>query len=155
MPKQADQKAKILYLLRILRERTDETHGPSTVSYTHLSPMVDLGSLVLLTSIFGVKVASLYVLVGLVVAVIGGTLIEKLRMEDSVADFIRSANHTAAPSAVMTKRERLRYAQTQMTATFRQVFPYILAGVAIGAVIHNWIPESWIEAALGLSLIHI
>ena len=122
-----------------------------TFSFLISSPMVDLGSLVLLTSIFGVKVASLYVLVGLVVAVIGGTLIEKLRMEDSVADFIRSANHTAAPSAVMTKRERLRYAQTQMTATFRQVFPYILAGVAIGAVIHNWIPESWIEAALGSS----
>ena len=84
-----------------------------TFSFLISSPMVDLGSLILLMSIFGAKVAVIYVIVGLMIAVAGGTLIEKV------------------------------------VSTFKKVFPYILVGVGIGAIIHNWIPESWIEAVLG------
>ena len=120
-----------------------------TFSFLISSPMVDLGSLVLLMSIFGVKVAIIYVLVGLVIAVAGGTLIEKLRMERHVESFIRSASHVDIESPSLTRRERLQYAKEQVESTFRKVFPCILIGVGVGAVIHNWIPESWIEAILG------
>ena len=112
--------------------------------------MVDLGSLVLLMSIFGAKVAVIYVILGLVVAVVGGTLIEKLHMENHVEEFIRRAKggvDMEAPN--LTVRDRLVYAKDQVGNTFKKVFPYILIGVSIGAVIHNWIPESWIETILG------
>lgn len=111
--------------------------------------MVDLGSLVLLMSIFGAKVAIIYVLVGLVIAVVGGTIIEKMRMEKYVESFILSASSVDIESPTLTKVERLKYAKEQVSSTFKKVFPYILVGVGIGAVIHNWIPESWIEAVLG------
>ena len=111
--------------------------------------MVDLGSLVLLTSIFGVKIAAVYVLLGLFVAVLGGTLIEKLHMETQVEEFIRMAGRVDLEGPALTVRDRLVYAREQVESTFRKVFPYILAGVGIGAVIHNWIPEAWIETALG------
>lgn len=120
-----------------------------TFSFLISSPMVDLGSLVLLMSIFGVKVAIIYVAVGLAIAIAGGTLIEKLRMEPYVEDFIKSAEGVDIESPALTKRERLQYAKEQVVSTFKKVFPYILVGVGIGAVIHNWIPESWIEAVLG------
>lgn len=120
-----------------------------TFSFLISSPMVDLGSLVLLMSIFGAKVAIIYVIVGLVIAVIGGTLIEKLRMELYVEEFIRNANSVDIESPTLTKRDRLQFAKEQAISTFKKVFPYILIGVGIGAVIHNWIPESWIEAVLG------
>lgn len=120
-----------------------------TFSFLISSPMVDLGSLVLLTSIFGVKVAAIYVMIGLVIAVLGGTLIEKLRMEKYVESFILTAASVDIESPGLTKKERLIYAKDQMVSTFKKVFPYILVGVAIGAVIHNWIPESWITTALG------
>lgn len=122
-----------------------------TFSFLISSPMVDLGSLVLLMSIFGAKVAVIYVAVGLVIAVAGGTLIEKLHMENQVEGFIMSAGGVEMESPALTRQERLKYAQDQVTSTFRKVFPYILAGVGIGAVIHNWIPESWIESVLGSS----
>ena len=120
-----------------------------TFSFLISSPMVDLGSLILLMSIFGAKVAVLYVLVGLVIAVAGGTLIEKLHMERNVEEFIRKAGKVDIESPTLTKRERVQYAKEQVISTFKKVFPYILTGVGIGAVIHNWIPESWIEAVLG------
>lgn len=120
-----------------------------TFSFLILSPMVDLGSLVLLMSIFGAKVAVVYVILGLLIAVIGGTVIEKLHMERYVEDFILSAGSTDIESPNLTQRDRLRYAKEQMLGTFRKVFPYILVGVGIGAVIHNWIPESWITTVLG------
>lgn len=120
-----------------------------TFSFLISSPMVDLGSLVLLMSIFGAKVAVIYVLVGLAIAVVGGTIIEKLHMEQQVESFIRSAGSVDIESPTLTKRERVQYAKEQVVSTFRKVFPYILVGVGIGAVIHNWIPESWIEAVLG------
>lgn len=120
-----------------------------TFSFLISSPMVDLGSLVLLTSIFGAKVATAYVVLGLVIAVAGGTIIEKLRMEDQVEDFIYAATAVDIDSPTPTAAERLAFAKTQTTETFRKVFPYILLGVGIGAAIHNWIPETWIESALG------
>jgi uncharacterized membrane protein YraQ (UPF0718 family) len=120
-----------------------------TFSFLISSPMVDLGSLVLLMSIFGVKVAVTYVIFGLIVAVIGGTLIEKLRMERYVEDFIRNAGTVSIDSPEITQRDRLVYAKDQVVSTFKKVFPYILVGVGIGAVIHNWIPESVVETVLG------
>lgn len=120
-----------------------------TFSFLISSPMVDLGSLVLLMSIFGVKVAVIYMVLGLVVAVMGGTLIEKLHMEKYVESFILSAGKVYIESPNLTKKERIIYAKEQMLGTFKKVFPYILIGVGIGALIHNWIPESWIETVLG------
>ena len=120
-----------------------------TFSYLISSPMVDLGSLVLLMSIFGAKVAVLYVVLGLVIAVAGGTLIEKLHMENQVEEFIRRASAVDIASPTLTQKERLVYAKEQVEETFKKVFPYILIGVGIGAVIHNWIPESWVVAVLG------
>jgi len=120
-----------------------------TFSFLISSPMVDLGSLILLTSIFGAKVAAAYVAVGLIVAVLGGSIIERLHMESQVEDFIRSAGAVDIDSPTLTQKERLVYARDQMTATFKKVFPYILIGVGVGAVIHNLIPESWVETVLG------
>ncbi|MDD3924376.1 MAG: permease [Erysipelotrichaceae bacterium] len=120
-----------------------------TFSFLISSPMVDLGSLVLLMSIFSTKVAVAYVVVGLIIAVIGGTLIEKLHMEKYVEDFILKAGNVDIESPTLTKKDRLRYAKEQMIQTFKKVFPYILFGVGIGATIHNWIPESWIQSVLG------
>ena len=121
-----------------------------TFSFLISSPMVDLGSLVLLISIFGIKIAVVYVVLGLVIAIAGGTLIEKLHMEDQVADFIRSRKSTvdiASPKLKMT--ERLIYSRDQMLSNLKKLYPYVLAGVAIGSVIHNWIPKEWVETILG------
>ncbi|NNJ29488.1 permease [Lacrimispora defluvii] len=120
-----------------------------TFSFLISSPMVDLGSLVLLMSIFGIKVAFTYVILGLILAVLGGTLIEKLHMENQVEDFIRSVNSVDIDSPSLTRKDRVIYAREQVESTFKKVLPYLLIGVGIGAVIHNWIPESWIEAVLG------
>ena len=120
-----------------------------TFSFLISSPMVDLGSLLLLMSIFGWKIAVIYVILGLIIAVVGGTLIEKLNMEKYVESFILSASSVDIESPDLTKSDRIIYAREQMLSTFRKVFPYILVGVGIGAVIHNWIPEAWVEAILG------
>lgn len=120
-----------------------------TFSFLISSPMVDLGSLVLLMSIFGTKVAFAYVIIGLVIAVAGGTLIEKLHMENDVEDFIKNASSVDIESPTLTKRDRVQFSKEQVTETFKKVFPYILIGVGIGAFIHNWIPENWVEAVLG------
>ena len=120
-----------------------------TFSFLISSPMVDLGSLVLLMSIFGAKVAVAYVVVGLIIAVLGGTLIEKMHMEKYVEEFIRSASGVDIELPDLTITDRLIYAKDQMTGTFRKVFPYILIGVGVGAIIHNWIPEHIIQTVLG------
>lgn len=120
-----------------------------TFSFLISSPMVDLGSLVLLMSIFGWKIAVVYVVVGLVVAVAGGTIIEKLHMENEVEEFIRNASSVDLEADELTVKDRLIYAKDQVVSTFKKVFPYILVGVGIGAIIHNWIPEEWIEMVLG------
>jgi len=120
-----------------------------TFSFLISSPMVDLGSLVLLMSIFGTKVALLYVIFGLVIAVVGGAIIEKMRMEKYVESFILSAGSVDIESPELTKKDRLIYAKEQTLSTFKKVFPYILIGVGIGAFIHNWIPEEWVVSLLG------
>ena len=120
-----------------------------TFSFLISSPMVDLGSLVLLMSIFGWKVAVIYVIVGLVIAVTGGTLIEKLHLESEVEEFIRNGKSIDTPQNELTKRDRMRYAWEQVLGTAKKVMPYIIAGVGIGAIIHNWIPEEWIVNVLG------
>lgn len=120
-----------------------------TFSFLISSPMVDLGSLVLLMGIFGAKVAVLYVILGLVVAMVGGALIQRLHLEDQVEEFIRQGVAVQADGPVLTQKDRVVYAKEQMLSTFRKVFPYILIGVGIGALIHNWIPQSWVEAVLG------
>lgn len=122
-----------------------------TFSFLISSPMVDLGSLVLLTSIFGWKIAVSYVIVGLVIAVLGGTIIEKLHLENQVADFIRNAKNinTVLTSDELSQKERFKSALDSVLHTLKKVFPYILIGVAIGAVVHNWIPQKWIENILG------
>ena len=122
-----------------------------TFSFLISSPMVDLGSLVLLMSIFGVKVAMVYVLLGLVVAVSGGTLIEKLHLENQVEEFIRNAKQIDIPQEQLTVKDRIQYAKEKVAETFKKVFPYILIGVGIGAIIHNWIPEDIIVKFLGIS----
>ena len=119
-------------------------------SFLISSPMVDLGSLVLLTSIFGAKIAAAYVVLGLIIAVVGGTLIEKLHMDNYVEDYIRNAKEgLSLAEAKLTVKDRLNYSKEQVVNTLKKVFPYILLGVAVGAAIHNWIPESWVETALG------
>ena len=120
-----------------------------TFSFLISSPMVDLGSLVLLMSIFGAKIAVVYVVIGLVIAVAGGTIIEKMHMENHVEEFIRNAGSVDIESEELTVKDRLVFAREQVVETFKKVFPYILIGVGIGAVIHNWIPESWIQTVLG------
>lgn len=120
-----------------------------TFSFLISSPMVDLGSLVLLMSIFGTKVAILYVLFGLIIAVVGGTIIEKMHMEKHVESFILSAGSVDIESPDLTRKDRLVYAKEQTLSTFKKVFQYILIGVGIGAIIHNWIPESWVVSLLG------
>lgn len=120
-----------------------------TFSFLISSPMVDLGSLVLLMSIFGTKIAVLYVVLGLVIAVIGGTLIEKFHLENQVEEFIRIAKPINISQKELTAKDRVRYAAEQVLGTFKKVFPYILLGVGVGAVIHNWIPEDLIVRFLG------
>lgn len=114
--------------------------------------MVDLGSLLLLMSIFGIKIAIWYVVLGLVIAVIGGTIIEKLKLEDEIEDFIRNVKGVESIDLdipELSVGDRIRYAKQQMIETFKKVFPYIIIGVGIGAAIHNWIPERWIIGILG------
>lgn len=120
-----------------------------TFSFLISSPMVDIGSLVLLMSIFGTKVAVVYVLLGLVIAVAGGTLIEKLHLENQVEEFIRNAKQIDILQEELTVKDRIKYAWEQVVETLKKVFPYILVGVGIGAFIHNWIPEDIIVRFLG------
>ncbi len=120
-----------------------------TFSFLISSPMVDLGSLVLLMSIFGWKVALLYVILGLIVAVIGGTLIEKLHLENQVEEYIRNGKTLDVPQEELHFKDRIKYAREQVVSTAKKVFPYVLIGVGIGAIIHNWIPEDFIVKALG------
>ena len=120
-----------------------------TLSFLISSPMVDLGSLVLLMSIFGWKVAVIYVVLGLVIAVAGGTLIEKLHLENQVEEFIRNGHSIDVPQDELRFKDRVKFAWEQVLATAKKVLPYILTGVGIGAVIHNWIPEEFIVKLLG------
>lgn len=120
-----------------------------TFSFLISSPLVDLGSLILLMSIFGTKIAVAYVIVGLILAVAGGTLIEKLGMEKYVEEFIKTAGSVDIESPELTKKDRIIYAWEQVQSTVKKVFWYVLIGVGIGALIHNWIPTDVIQNILG------
>lgn len=120
-----------------------------TFSFLISSPMVDLGSLVLLTGIFGIKVAAAYVVLGLVVAVAGGTLIESLHMESYLEPLAHAGSGVDLDAPTLTTADRLQYAKGQALSTYRKVLPYLLVGVGVGAVIHNWIPQTWVETVLG------
>lgn len=120
-----------------------------TFSFLISSPMVDLGSLVLLMSIFGWKVAVVYVLLGLAIAVAGGTLIEKLHLDSEVEEYIRHGKSVDIPQEELHFKDRLHFAWEQVVSTAKKVAPYVLIGVGIGAVIHNWIPEEIIVKVLG------
>ena len=120
-----------------------------TFSFLISSPMVDLGSLVLLMSIFGWKVAITYVVLGLVIAVVGGTMIERLHFDNYVEEFIRKGNSVDVEQEELRFKDRMKYAWEQVVSTAKKVAPYVLIGVAIGAFIHNWIPEEFIVRVLG------
>lgn len=120
-----------------------------TFSFLISSPMVDLGSLVLLMSVFGGRVAVMYVILGLVIAVIGGTVLEKMGMSRYVEDFIKNAPYIETEQERLTRRDRLVFARDQLMNTIKKVAPYIFIGVGIGAVIHNIIPQTWVENLLG------
>ena len=124
---------------------------PLGVSFSFLisSPMVDLGSLVLLSGIFGIRIAFVYVLLGLCLAVLGGAVIEHLGMENEVEDILRGVSAVEQDIPKLSLKERLSYAKEQVKMTFRKVFPYILLGVGIGSFIHNWIPNAWVLSLLG------
>ena len=122
-----------------------------TFSFLISSPLVDLGSLVMLMSIIGWKVAVVYVILGLIIAVAGGTMIEKLHLEQEIEEFIRNGKAIDLPQEELRFRDRLRYAWQQALDTIKRVYPYVLAGVGIGAVIHNWIPKEWVVTVLGSS----
>lgn len=121
-----------------------------TFSFLISSPMVDLGSLILLMSVFGIKTAIVYVIMGLIIAVAGGTIIERLKMDDQIADFIKAnKSKVNVNSPKLRIKDRFIYSKDQVISTLKKVFPYILIGVAIGAVIHNWIPRGWVQTVLG------
>lgn len=120
-----------------------------TFSFLISSPMVDLGSLVLLTGIFGVRVAVVYVVLGLIVAVAGGTLIEALGMESQLEPLAHAGGGVDLEDPHLTTAQRLQYARGQAVGTYRKVLPYLLVGVGVGALIHNWIPQFWVETVLG------
>lgn len=123
-----------------------------TFSFLISSPMVDLGSLVLLSGVFGFKAALIYVVLGLLVAVLGGWAIEKAHMENEVEEYIRAASFAGKYEGQdIGKKERAEYALSQVRETARKVFPYVLIGVAVGSVIHNAIPERFIVTLLGKS----
>lgn len=120
-----------------------------TFSFLISSPMVDLASLVLVTSIFGPQVAAIYTVVGLVIAIAGGAVIQRLGMEDQIQEFVRAEGPASIEEKTLGTRERIAFAASSTAGTFKKVFPFILVGVAIGALIHNWIPQEIIEAVLG------
>ena len=120
-----------------------------TFSFLISSPMVDLGSLVLLMSIFGWKLAIVYVLLGLIIAVAGGSLIEKLHLENEVEEYIKNGKSVDIPQEELHFKDRLHFAWEQDVSTAKKVAPYVLIGVGIGAIIHNWIPEEIIVNILG------
>lgn len=120
-----------------------------TFSFLISSPMVDIGSLILLMSIFGAKIAVVYVLLGLVIAVVGGKIIESAKMEPEIEEFILNANVGEVSQSELTISDRINFSKDQVVSTFKKVYPYVLVGVGIGAIIHNWIPNDFIEKILG------
>lgn len=120
-----------------------------TFSFLISSPMVDVASLILLMSFFGAKIAIAYVVVGLVLAVVGGAIIEKLGMEKHIEEYVWGAQNIDLEIEEMSRKERIDFSTEQVKGIFKQVWLYVLIGVGIGAAIHNWIPQTFIEKILG------
>ena len=120
-----------------------------TFSFLISSPLVDLGAFILLSSVFGFPIAIMYVVVGLILAVIGGTILEKTGLGNNVREFIKEGTIIEVEGIELTRKDRLIYGKDQMLSTLKKVWPYILIGVGIGAAIHNFIPQTWIENILG------
>lgn len=122
-----------------------------TFSFLISSPMVDLASLILLASVFNWKIAIAYVVLGLVIAVVGGSLMDRMHLEGEIPAFVREGAlvETDAEESALTRRDRVTYAWEQVGQIVGKVWPYVLIGVGIGALIHNWIPTEVIQAVLG------
>lgn len=120
-----------------------------TFSFLISSPMVDLASFIILMSFFGVKIAAAYVIVGLILAVAGGTLIDKLKLEDYVEGYVREMDGLEGDVEVLSRNERILFSKAQVMDIINRVWLYVLIGVGIGAAIHNWIPQSFVEAVIG------
>jgi hypothetical protein len=121
-----------------------------TFSFLISSPLVDLASVILLASIFGWRIALAYVVVGIIIAVIGGTMISLFKMDKYVADFITQTDESNQTESVEpSKKQRRKYAVDQVKEIIQRVWIYILIGVGIGAIIHGYIPEEWIQTVLG------
>lgn len=120
-----------------------------TFSFLISSPLVDLASIILLASIFNWSIALVYTFIGIILAVIGGTIISKSNMEKYVADFVKKVSATDLPVESLSRKDRLQFAVDQVRDVFQRVWIYVLVGVGIGAGIHNWIPESFIASMLG------
>ncbi len=121
----------------------------ATFSFLISSPMIDLASLMLLMSFFGTKIGVVYVVVGVIVAVIGGVLINNLKMEKYVEDYVWAVDGAEVEPEEMTRKDRMEFSKDQVKDIVGRVWPYILVGVGIGAGIHNWVPQSIIEKILG------
>ena len=120
-----------------------------TFSFLISSPLVDLASVILLASIFNWKIAIAYVIVGLVLAVIGGTIIDKLKLESYVESFVFKNKMAELPVENLSVKNRIDFAKDEVLQIIKKVWLYVLIGVGIGAAIHNWIPENAIQAVLG------
>lgn len=120
-----------------------------SLSFLISSPLVDLGAFLLLLSVFGLKIAVAYVIVGIILAVLGGALLDKLGMEDQVEEYIRLAPVMEAQQQSLSAKDRCIYGKNQVLSILRKVWKYVLVGVGIGAIIHNWIPEQWVVSLLG------
>lgn len=120
-----------------------------TFSFLISSPMVDIASIIMLMSFFGWKFAIAYVLLGLLLAVIGGTLIDKLHLENEIQDYIREMEEGLSQVETYTVKKRMAYGWGQVKEVASKVWLYVLIGVGIGALIHNWIPTSFIQSILG------
>ena len=120
-----------------------------TFSFLISSPLVDLASLLILMSFFGAKIAIAYVVVGLILAVVGGTIIDKLGLEKYVEGYVKEIENVDVEVIELTRKDRISYSKQQVKEVFHKVWLYVLIGVGIGAAIHNWIPESIIEAVVG------
>jgi len=120
-----------------------------TFAFLISSPLVDLASLLVLMSFFGAKIAIAYVVVGLIIAVIGGTIIDKAKMEKYIEEFVWGIPNADVELEEMTRKDRISFSKSQVTAIVGRVWMYVLIGVGIGAAIHNWIPQSVVEKTVG------
>ncbi len=120
-----------------------------TFSFLICSPLVDIASVLLISSFFGVRIAMIYVLTGMTLAIVGGWVIGSLKMEKHVEPFVYNNVMVQLDEQKLTRKERHQFSVEQALDIFKKTWVYVIVGVAIGAAIHNWIPEQWILLVLG------